>query len=146
MAKDALGGILVEFALCLKYWDDFHLSTMLCYVLPTFSPTPIFSMHQVNLFSLLHQANNFQCLNLLLKLNFIPDEYRASLSIRVWHFGFETYRFWNFSNFLDGIEKSIGKNWYRKNVLDSVSFRFWVSSHTAINQPEAWKSTTVNIC
>ena len=33
-----------------------------------------------------------------------------------------------------GIEKSIGfgieKNWYRKKVSDSVSFRFWVSSHT----------------
>ena len=36
-----------------------------------------------------------------------------------------------------GIEKSIGfgieKNWYRKKVSDSVSFRFWVSSHTATN-------------
>ena len=34
-----------------------------------------------------------------------------------------------------GIEKSIGfgieKIWYRKKVSDSVSFRFWVSSHTA---------------
>ena len=32
-----------------------------------------------------------------------------------------------------GFEKSIGfgigKNWYRKKVLDSISFRFWVSSH-----------------
>ena len=36
----------------------------------------------------------------------------------------------------NGIEKSIGfgieKNWYRKKVSDSVSLRFWVSSHTAI--------------
>ena len=34
-----------------------------------------------------------------------------------------------------GIKKSIGfcieKNWYQKKVSDSVSFRFWVSSHTA---------------
>ena len=33
-----------------------------------------------------------------------------------------------------GIGKSIGfgigKIWYRKKVSDSVSFRFWVSSHT----------------
>ena len=33
-----------------------------------------------------------------------------------------------------GIEKSIGFGigtiWYRKKVSDSVSFRFWVSSHT----------------
>ena len=42
------------------------------------------------------------------------------------------YRYWYRKNF--GIEKSIGigieKNWYRKKVSVSVSFRFWVSSHT----------------
>ena len=43
------------------------------------------------------------------------------------------YRYWYRKKI--GIEKSIGigieKNWYRKKVSDSVSFRFWVSSHTA---------------
>ena len=38
-----------------------------------------------------------------------------------------------------GIGKSIGfgieKNWYRKKVSDSVSFRFWVSSHTGLEEP-----------
>ena len=38
----------------------------------------------------------------------------------------------------NGIEKSIGfgieKIWYRKKVLDSVSFRFWVSSHTDLHE------------
>ena len=38
-----------------------------------------------------------------------------------------------------GIEKSIGfgieKNWYRKKVSDSVSLRFWVSSHTVAYLP-----------
>ena len=68
-----------------------------------------------------------------------------------------TFRFRNFSNFLDsigfaiekiwyrkkyriryrkefGIEKSIGIGieniWYRKKDSDSVLFRFWLSSHT----------------
>jgi len=38
-----------------------------------------------------------------------------------------------------GIGKSIGfgieRIWYRKKVSDSVSFRFWVSSHTAQEMP-----------
>ena len=42
------------------------------------------------------------------------------------------YRYWYRKKI--GIEKSIGigieKNWYRKKVSVSVSFRFWVSSHT----------------
>ena len=42
------------------------------------------------------------------------------------------YRYWYQKKI--GIEKSIGisieKNWYRKKVLDSASFRFWVLSHT----------------
>ena len=44
------------------------------------------------------------------------------------------YRYWYRKKI--GIEKSIGigieKNWYRKKVSDSVSFRFWVSSHTDV--------------
>ena len=41
-----------------------------------------------------------------------------------------------------GIGKSIGfgigKIWYRKKVSDSVSFRFWVSSHTALNHQQCF--------
>ena len=51
--------------------------------------------------------------------------------------GFETFHFLVVSDSVlkkFGIEKSIGfgikKIWYRKKVSDSVSFRFWVSSHT----------------
>ena len=55
--------------------------------------------------------------------------------------GFETFPFFRWFRFRYrkkfGIEKSIGfgieKNWYRKKVSDSVSLRFWVSSHTVYN-------------
>ena len=54
--------------------------------------------------------------------------------------GFETFPFfWMVSDSVSkkfGIEKSIRfgieKCWYQKKVSDSVSFRFWVSSHTGM--------------
>ena len=47
-----------------------------------------------------------------------------------------------------GIEKSIGfgigKIWYRKKVSDSVSFRFWVSSHTEAKLVFIWQIRNSN--
>jgi len=86
----------------------------------------------------------------------------CSVLFRFWVF-WVMFRFRNFSvsklfHFLDGfgfgIEKvsdsvlkifgigksigfGIGKIWYRKKVSDSVSFRFWVSSHTGLYVGEA---------
>ena len=44
---------------------------------------------------------------------------------------------WNRSRNFFGTEKILGtgleKFWYRKKVSESVSFRFWVSSHTVVN-------------
>ena len=75
----------------------------------------------------------------------IPPTYRSIsqsvyVCIRVWGFGFETSRFWNFFHFLDGFGFGIERIWYRKKyqiryckdlvsekVSDSVSekFRIW---------------------
>ena len=62
--------------------------------------------------------------------NLVSKKVSVLVSEKFWYR--KKYRYWYRKKI--GIEKSIGigieKNWYRKKVSDSVSFRFWVSSHT----------------
>ena len=62
--------------------------------------------------------------------NLVSKKVSVLVSEKFWYR--KKYRYWYRKKI--GIEKSIGigieKNWYRKKVSVSVSFRFWVSSHT----------------
>ena len=57
---------------------------------------------------------------------------------RVGYFGFETSRFWNFSNFLDGIGFGIEKIWYRKKYRIRYRKKFGIEKSIGFGIGKIW--------